>query len=259
MKSLALATVGTLLLTFSAPAATIRGLGQVTPEPITFSGLEGLKFQCDSPEHAVILLHKIASDMSPTATVPVTWQTVSIGGVDAPVLVRQGFSSILLAAKGSTTFAYMSTATDNLSGAFSGAAASLAGASFYDSKFRYPMYMDKFSSRGIGSWYGLGLYNVGENITDTFNFLRDHDLSVQPNGGGFLLKNLLPIIHQYDRPFHFAQWLDWTSDDTLLCPGGHRHAAGKDFGSVWAVTTAKSVSAGINCSPTGNWVFERIS
>jgi len=57
-------------------------LGEVTRQPISVSGLEGVSFPCDSPEHAVILLHKIASDLSQTAAVPVTWQTVSIGGVD---------------------------------------------------------------------------------------------------------------------------------------------------------------------------------
>ena len=245
------------LLNLPLAAATIRGLGEVTPQPVSISGLEGISFQCDSPEHAVILLHKIAHDMSPTATVPVTWQNVGIGGVDAPVLVRAGFGSILLAAKGKTVFAYTSTATDNLAAAFSGADASLSGASFYDPKFQYPMYMDKFSSRGIGSWY---VYNVGDpgpenTVSAHFDFLRNHDLSVQPNGGGFLLKNLLPIIHQYGRPYHFAQWLDWTAEDALISPEDLVEA-GKDFGST-CLYYGEISFGGKKLLAYRNWVFEQ--
>ena len=224
-----------LLFVSPVSAATIRGLGEVTTQPVNVPGLEGLTFQCDSPEHAVILLHKIGRDMSPTATVPSSWQTVNIGGVDASVLVRQGFGSILLAAKGNTTFAYATPGTDNLGSAFSGAAASLTGARFYDSNFRYPMYLDKFSSRGIGSWYptywDAGFQKVPNTVADHFKFLRDNNMSVQPTGGGYLLRNLLPIIHEYDRPYHFAQWLGWTPELALLCPEDV-NTAGKDFVSL---------------------------
>jgi hypothetical protein len=239
-------------LTLSLRAETIRGLGEVTVKPISTAGLDGVAFQCDSPEHARILLHKIASDMSPTSTVANSWQNVSIGGADIPVLVRPGFGSILLAVKDKTTFAYTSTATDNLAAAFSAAAPALSGANFYDPKFTYPMYLDKFSSRGIGSWY---VYNVGENFTDTFNYLRDHDLSIQPNGGSFLLKNLLPVIHQYNRPYHFAQWLDWTADDALLSPEDINEA-GKDFGSVCTYYGEISFG-GDKLLNYRNWVFEQ--
>lgn len=231
---LLLAICASLFFSQSLSAATIRGLGEVTPQPIDASGgLSGLSFKCDSPEHALILLAKIGHDMSPTATVPVSWQTINIEGINASVLVRPGFGSILLAAKGNTTFAYTSTATDNLAGAFANAASSLSGAKFYDPNFQYPMYMDKFSGRGIGSWY---VYESSAKIPDNsitahFNFLRDHDLTVQPNGGGFILKNLLPIIHQFNRPYHFAQWLDWLPEDALICPEDIVQP-GKDFASI---------------------------
>ena len=211
-------------------AANIRGLGEVTPQAINAFGLEGLSFQCESPEQAEILLNKIGNDMSPTATVSSAWQKISIAGTDEPVLVREGFGSILLAAKGKTTFAYATPKTSDLEATFSGAAASLAGAKFYDPKFRYPMFMDKFSSRGIGSWYpyGLGVKGVPNTLEDHFKFMRDNNLSIQPNAGGYILRNLLPYIHEYDRPYHFAQWLGWAADDALMCPEDIV-SAGKDF------------------------------
>jgi hypothetical protein len=246
-----------LLTALPLSAATIRGLGDVTPQPITVSGLEGLSFQCDSPEHAVILLHKIASDMSPTATGPVNWQTVSINGADVPVLVRPGFGSILLAAKGTTTYAYATPATDNLATAFSGAAPSLSGASFYDPKFRYPMYMDKFSSRGIGSWYpylwGQGFEKVDNSVKAHFDFMRDNNLTVQPNDGHFLLRNLLPIIHQYDLPYHYAQWLGWTPEHPLLSPEDVVQP-GKDFVSAFVYYGGVGFG-GKKLLDYRNWVF----
>jgi hypothetical protein len=249
-------SVGVLLLP-SLHAATIRGLGDVSPQPIVATGVEGISFRCDNPEHARILLHKIASDMSATSTVPVTWQNISVGNIEIPVLVRPGFGSILLAEKGNTTFAYLSNATDNLDGAFSAAVGSLSGASFYDPKFTYPMYMDKFSSRGIGSWY---VYNVGStpeenSITNHFEFLRANNLSVQPNGGDYLLKNLLPYIHQYGRPFHFAQWLGWTPEDALISPEDICEA-NKDFGSV-CIYYGEISFGGDKLLAYRNWLFEQ--
>jgi hypothetical protein len=254
---LALAACAGLLLNLPLSAVTIRGLGDITPQPVTVSGLEGLSFQCDSPEHALILLHKIAADMSPTATVPSTWQIVSIGGVDVPVLVRAGFGSILLAAKGNTTFAYASTLTDNLADAFSGLGTSLQGDSFYDPKFSYPMYLDKFSSRGIGSWY---VYNTGPKTSDNtvagnLEFLRENNLSVQQNSGGFILKNLIPLFHQFGRPFHFAQWLDWTPDDALISPEDINEP-GKDFGSTCTYYGEISFG-GTKLLAYRNWVFQQ--
>jgi len=236
-RQLFVVACGALFLTLPLHAATIRGLGDVTSQRINVPGLEGLSFQCDSPEHAVILLHKIGNDMSPTATVSSTWKTVRIGDVDAPVLVRQGFGSILLAAKGNTTFAYATPSTDNLASVFSAAAASLAGAKFYDPNFRYPMYMDKFSSRGIGSWYPYGLGNLDLNKVDNsvkahFEFLHANNMTIQPNSGGYVLRNLLPLVHKYDIPYHFAQFFGWDADQPLLSPEGLVQS-GKDFGSYY--------------------------
>ena len=245
------------LLVSPLSAATIRGLGEVTPQSVNAFGLEGLTFQCDSPEHAVILLHKIGHDMSPTATVSSTWQTVKIGDVNAPVLVRQGFGSILLAAKGNTTFAYATPKTDDLASAFSGAAASLSGAKFYDPNFSYPMYMDKFSSRGIGSWYpsywGQGFEHVPNTMADHFKFMRDNNMSVQPNGAGMWLRNLLPLIHEYGRPYHFADWLGWTAEDALLSPED-LITGGKDFVSLCSYYGGVSFG-GEKLLAYRNWVF----
>ena len=252
---LSLSALAGLLLVSSMSAATIRGLGEVTPQPVTVPGLEGLTFQCDSPEHAVILLHKIGNDMSPTATVSSTWKTVRIGDVDAPVLVREGFGSILLAAKGNTTFAYATPSTDNLASVFSAAAESLAGAKFYDPNFRYPMYMDKFSSRGIGSWYpyGVGYKNTPNTVDDHFKFLRDNNLSIQPNAGDFLLRNLLPFAHKYDRPYHFADWLAWDPEQALLSPEDI-NTSGKDFVSLSTYYGEVSFG-GEKLLAYRNWVF----
>ena len=255
LSAIAATILAGLISTLSLPAAEIRGLGEVTAQPVNLPGLEGLTFQCDSPAHALILLHKIGNDMSATATVPVSWQTIHVADANAPVLVRQGFGSILLAAKGNTTWVYATSGTDNLASAFAPAANSLAGAHFFDPKFTYPMFMDKFSSRGMGSWYpyGLGYKGVPNTIRDHFQFLKDNNLSIQPNAGGFLLRNLLPFIREYGRPYHFAQWLGWSEEDALMCPEDIV-SAGKDFTGI--VTYYGGIGfGGEKLLAYRNWVF----
>jgi hypothetical protein len=185
--------------------------------------LAGLQFACDSPEHATLLLHKLGRDLAQTATVAVSLPTVELGGKSVPILVRPGLGSFLLAARDRTVLAITSPRTENLAEAFAGAVPLLAGARFLDPQYRYPKYLDKFSHYGIGSWYPYGWdddLSKGKpnTVDDHFAYARSLDLTVQPAAGGYQLRNLLPKIHEYDRPYHFAQWHEWSQSLARLAP-----------------------------------------
>ncbi|HEY3379326.1 MAG TPA: hypothetical protein VGL77_17755, partial [Armatimonadota bacterium] len=161
------------LLPTVASAAALRGFGEVNSAALPMpGGLTGTQFTCDSPEHATILLHKLGRDLAQTATTPVSWQTVDIAGKQVPILVRQGMGSFLLAASNRTVFAITSSRTEKLEEVFGAAATWLAGARFFDPQYRYPMYLDKFSQYGIGSWYPFEWGD--ENTTGKPNSVDDH-------------------------------------------------------------------------------------
>lgn len=203
--------------------ATLRGLGKITVAPIGLAGAEGWRFECESPDRARVFLHKLGRDMAQSATVEARWETVRLGSRDAQVLVRPGLGSFLPLADGRTVFVFTSTATENLAAAFASAAGLPAAAQPFDPAFAYPVYLDKFSHYGIGSWYPS--YWGDENTKGKPNAVGDHlafarklDLVVQPNAGGFILRNLLPILHEYGRPYHFAQWQEWSPELAIMAP-----------------------------------------
>ena len=77
------------------------------------------------------------------------------------------------------------------------------------------MDLDKVDHYGIGSWYPQywgddNTKGKPNSVDDHFAYARKMGLTLQPNGGGNLLTNLLPKIREYDRPYHFAQWLEAT-------------------------------------------------
>ncbi len=207
----------------AAAAERLRGFGEVTVTPLTVGELQGQSFTCESPERALVLLHKLGRDLEQSATVPVTWEAVRVGEATAPVLVRPGLGAFLLAAVGNQARVLTTTRRENLAAAFAGAAQQVAGARFFDPNYRYPVYLDKFSHYGIGSWYPQywGDANTKDrpnSVDDHFAYARKYDLTLQPNGGRYLLTNLLPKIREYGRPYHFAQWQEWSQELARMSP-----------------------------------------
>jgi len=47
-------------------------------------------FECENPERALVLLHKIGRDVSQSATVKAEWRKNQSGSIEVPVLVRPG-------------------------------------------------------------------------------------------------------------------------------------------------------------------------
>jgi hypothetical protein len=197
----------------------IRGFGEVRMSAKTGAGAV---FNCESPERATVLLHKIGRDLSQSATEPATWQMVKLGDVSAPVLVRPGLGSFLPTAKGNVVTVYTAPDGQAPETAFAKIAPELDGARFFDKDFRYPVYLDKFSHAGIGSWYPSnwtqGYEGKPNTVDDHFAFARELDLALQPNAGGFQLRNLLPKIREYGRPYHFAEWQEWSADLAIMAP-----------------------------------------
>ena len=90
-------------------AADMRGFGAVQATALPDGA--GMKFACDSPAHAVLLIHKLAHDMAQSATVPSHWTTVQIGGQAVPVLVRPGLGAYLVLAQGSDAYCFTAPLT----------------------------------------------------------------------------------------------------------------------------------------------------
>ncbi len=204
-----------------ANAAALRGFGTVTVSTATYSGLSARVFQCDSAEHAVRLRQKLGRDFEQSATVAVKWSTVDVAGKPYAVLTRPGLGAFLFASKGSTVYAIIAQLPD--SAEFAAAATALEGAIGYDATATDFVYLDKFDHTGIGSWYPSywGDSNTKghvNSIDEHFAYARAEGLTVQPNSGGPLLDNLLPKLHEYNRPYHFAQWQDWSASLALLDP-----------------------------------------
>lgn len=98
-----------LAATFSAHAVTLRGFGSVQASALL--GGQGMRFECDSPEHARLLLHKLARDMALSATVPSQWVNVPLAGATVPVLVRPGLGAYLVLAQGKTAYCFTAPLT----------------------------------------------------------------------------------------------------------------------------------------------------
>ncbi|HEY3418401.1 MAG TPA: hypothetical protein VGM23_16115, partial [Armatimonadota bacterium] len=93
------------------------------------------------------------------------------------------------------------------------------------------------------------------DVDTHFTFARDNDLTLQPNGGGALLRNLLPKIHEYDRPYHVAQWLGWSSLLPLMSPEDIVQP-GKDFNSLTIYYGGISYG-GKKLYDYRNWMFQQ--
>ena len=226
-----------LLLPGTAPAVELRGFGPVTSAPVDLGGgIEGIEFTCENPARATVLMQKLGRDLEQSATVAPVWQPFTSGTQTLPVLVRPGLGAFLLVARENKVLALSSPQSEGLASAFAPALPRLAGARGFDPEFHYPKYLDKFSHYGIGSWYppywGEEFTKGKSNtIDDHFAFARKYDLTLQPNNGGQVLRNLLPKLHEYDRPYHFAQWHEWSQSLARLCPE-ELVQPGEDFTSV---------------------------
>ena len=221
----------------AASAETLRAFGTVTVAEISAGNLAGYGFQCENPDKARVLMTKLGRDMEQSATVKAMWQTVKVGGADANVLVRPGLGSFLPAVVGSQVLAFTTPTTEGLEAAFAPAAAKLAGARFWDASFRYPVYLDKFDHFGIGSWYPQywgddNTKGKPNSVDDHFAYAKQMGLTLQPNGGGHLLANLLPKLREYDRPLPLRAVARMVVGAGPDVPGGphpgglavHRHA-----------------------------------
>ena len=221
-----LAAAGVVLAAFMLSpvrAESLRGFGSVDVAPISGSPMPGVRFTCENASRAGVLMTKLGRDLSQSATVAAKWQTVEIGDRKVPVLVRSGLGSYLLLASGSSVQVFCTPKTENLAEAFAGCADLLGGATFFDAASRYPVYLDKFSHYGIGSWYPMywsaSTPKGPPNEVDLhLDFARRLDLVVQPNAGGMLLRNILPKIHEFGRPYHFAKWQEWSPDLARMAP-----------------------------------------
>ncbi len=240
-------------------ADTLRGYGEVVPQFIQTQGMSGMAFRCADTNKATVLLNKMAKDMAQTSTVSVTWQTVRVGTADVPVMVRADFGSLLLAAKGNTVYAYAVSVTENQAAAFAPLAEELTARASMTRSTATRCTWTNFS-RGTGSWYpyGWGDNNTKGKPNDVdahFTFARENDLTLQPNGGGYLLRNLLPKLHEYDRPYHFAQWLGWSPLLPLMSPEDIV-LSGKDFNSITIYYGGISFG-GKKLYDYRNWMFQQ--
>ena len=187
-----------------------------------------MKFACDSPAHAMQLIHKLAHDMAASATIPSHWANVQVAGRALPVLVRPGLGAYLVLAKGSDAYCFTvplsaGQTEGNLAQAFAVAAPWVAGAQLYDPAYVYPYYLDKWSDKGIGTWYTPydpfdddppGLKDV---VTPHFQYLTEHGLAVHV-GDGTARDETMYFIHKYQRPFHMSRWHKWDNDLARLDP-----------------------------------------
>ncbi len=207
-----------LLLAGTAGAENIRSFGEVRSAGEQVKSGAVRRFTCETPEAARTLMHKAMRDLAQTATESAAWQTLEVGGRKVPVLVRSGLGAFLPLVQGSSVMIYTATTPEALA-----AVTVPAEAELYNPDYQYPAYLDKYSRWGIGCWYpsnwGDGNTKGKPNtVNDHFRFAREMDLVLQPNAGGHLLRNLLPKLREYGRPFHFAEWQEWSPTVALLAP-----------------------------------------
>ena len=188
---------------------------------------QGERFECDSPSHATVLIHKLARDMEASATVPSHWASLSIAGRTVPVLVRPGLGAYLVLAQGSTAYCFTAPLSagqseDTLS--FPAAAALVPGAQLYDVTYTYPRYLDKWSSTGIGTWYTpydpfdddpKGLKDI---VNPHFQYMKDNGLTAHVSDFGPSRSEVERFIRQYQTPWHMARWHKWDADIARLDP-----------------------------------------
>lgn len=200
----------------------LRGFGPVTASAPADGALAERTFACSGPERARVMMHKLARDLALSATAASRWEEATIGGRRWPVLVRDGLGAFLPVTVGAEVRVFTAVAIEGLAAA----APRLADASGYDPAFTYPMWLDRFTTTGIGSWYPIywGQGSDGKAITqpnsvpDHLAYFRENKLTIQPNSGGFILRNLLPLIHGAGLGWHFCQWHEWGQDIARLAP-----------------------------------------
>jgi hypothetical protein len=221
-----IASIGTSLF-----AGELRGFGKVTESKLKTSGeVTGRRFVCENPEKAKVLMHKVGRDLAQSATEPVEWKRVTLGGTAVPVLVRPGLGSFLLVARGDTVTVYGAGDGVAPETAFAGVAGALAGGTFFDPAFRYPVYLDRFSHFGVGSWYPIYWgdkfsKDKPNTVDDHFAFAREHELVIKPNAGGHMLRNLLPKLHEYGLPYNteWSMYHDSSPEVALMAPEDLAH------------------------------------
>jgi len=208
----------------SASGVELRGFGELEKSTSAESGeLNVRRFVCESPEKARLLLHKLGRDLSQSVTEEAFWRTVKIGRHPANVLVRPRQASYLPVARGNVLTVYAAPEGSDPGTVFAGIADELEEARFFDPDFTYPRYLDKFSHYGIGAWYPnywRSSFAEGkpDDVDDHFAFAQDLDLVLQPNSSGHLLREILPKLHEYNRPWHFAQWQEWSAELAIMAP-----------------------------------------
>jgi hypothetical protein len=213
-----------LVCAAESPTVThaLRGFGPVTAAAPADGALAERTFTCASPAQAKTFMHKFARDLALTGTGSATWAEAAIAGRQWPVLVRTGLGVFLPVVVGAEVRIFVAADAAGLAGA----ASRLAGASSYDPSFVYPTWLDRFTTAGIGSWYPIywGQGSDGKPITqpnqvsDHLAYFTQHQLTIQPNSGGFILRNLLPLIHAAGLGWHFCQWHEWSQDLARLAP-----------------------------------------
>ncbi len=243
-----------------AQSSELRGFGTIGRSTTTLEGLEFTVFTCENSEKAVLLAHKFGRDMQQSATIPAKWEHVQLGDSDANILVRAGIGSFLPAASGADVLVFSSPKTTDLSAAFAAAAPKLKGARFYDPAYQYPAFYDKFSSTGIGSWYPSywnDAYSKGHlnSVDEHFAYAREQGLSLQI-GGDYVFRNLLPKLREYARPYHIAQWLEWSSDLALMAPD-ELVSPGSDF-TTMPHYYGQISEGGHKLLQYRNWCFESV-
>ena len=216
-----------MLLWQPVQAADLRGFGTIQASALPAG--QGMKFVCDSPAHATLIIHKLARDMALSATVPSHWTTVQIAGQAVPVLVRPGLGAYLVLTQGSDAYCFTAPLAtgqneSGLAAAFAPAALLLPGAKLYDAAFTYPVYLDKWSTRGIGTWYSpyapFGDDPPGlKSIVDAhFQYMKANNLTVHFTDYGPDRREADHFLTKYQRPYHTARWHEWDADFERLNP-----------------------------------------
>ena len=160
---------------------------------------------------------------------PPTGQLFQVGGQAVPVLVRPGLGAYLVLAQGSDAYCFTAplaagqTEDGSGCGVHPGLGADSRSAKLYDAAYVYPFYLDKWSDKGMGTWYTpydpfdddpKGMKDV---VNPHFAYLTKNGLTVHI-ADGWTCRRPCTIVHKYDRPFHLARWLEWDNDIARLDP-----------------------------------------
>jgi hypothetical protein len=208
-------------------ADSLRGFG--TLQMTRLSAGQGVRFECDSPAHAVLLIHKLARDMAESATVPSRWTSISIGGLAVPVLVRPGLGAYLVLARGNSAYCFTAPLAagqgdESLPQGLAAAAPLVPGAQLYDAAYTYPAYLNKWSSAGIGTWYTPydpfddDPKGLKDNVTPHFQYMKDNGLTAHVSDFGPSRRETEHYIQEFQLPWHMARWLEWDTDIARLDP-----------------------------------------